>query len=306
MYRSALYSSSNTSTDNFNRKTPSRLKLAHLILAHSQPDQLDRLIRALQHPGADFYVHIDQKADLAQFQKLEKYQNVYLVKKREKVAWGAYSIVKATLNGFEEILASGIPYDYVNLMSGQDYPLKSPEFIHSFLQQQPGTQFMEFLPVDTEWQEAISRVRNYHFNDYSFPGKHTLARLLNAVLPQRKAPENLTFVGRSQWFTITLDAVKYISQYVKSHPNVCQFFRLTWGPDELFFQTILYNSTFKQSLRNDNLRYIDWSEKKASPKTLTLDDEPVLQASGKLFARKFNAVTDAKIMDFLDSTVLTV
>ena len=276
------------------------MKLAHLILAHAQPDQLGRLIGSLQHPDADFYVHIDQKADISSFLKLQDYPNVFFIKKREKVHWGAYSIVQATLNGFEEIIASGIPYGYVNLLSGQDYPLKSPGIIHDFLKNQSGTQFMEYLSVEDEWHEAIPRVRKYHLIHYSIPGKYTIEKLLNTVFPERKPPKGLTFVGRSQWFTITLEAVKYILLFLKNNPAISRFFKLTWGADELIFQTLLYNSPFRQAMRNDNLRYIDWSEGKVSPKTISVADEPALQASGKLFARKFNSVTDPEIMNRLD------
>ncbi|RAJ93990.1 core-2/I-Branching enzyme [Larkinella arboricola] len=282
------------------------MKLAHLILAHVYPEQLDRLIRALQHPDADFYVHIDQKTDIRPFLKLQQYNNVYFVRKRQKVCWGAYSMVQATLNGFEQIMASAIPYDYINLLSGQDYPLKSPEYIHHFLQKQAGTQFMEYFSLEDEWQEAIQRVNKYHLTHYPIPGKHTLEKLLNTLLPDRKAPEKLTIVGRSQWFTITLEAVKYILLYLRMHPNVKRFFKLTWGADELVFQTLLYNSPFRSRIQNNNLRYIDWSEGKASPKILTVADEHALRASGKLFARKFDTTAHSEILDLLDTKYLTI
>lgn len=282
------------------------MKLAHLILAHSQPEQLERLVLSLQHPDADFYIHIDQKTDLEPFRNLQKHPNVYFINKREKVYWGAYSIVKATLNGLEQIVASGVPYGYVNLLSGQDYPIKSPDFIHDFLKNQSGTQFMEYLSVEDEWQEAIPRVTRYHLTDYTFRGRHKVERLLNLVLPARKAPAKLVLVGRSQWFTITLEAVQYILRYLKTTPSVGRFFQLTWGADELFFQTLLYNSPFQSTMRQDNLRYIDWSEGNASPKTLTMADEPALRASSKLFARKFNATTHPEILDRLDTQFLTV
>jgi hypothetical protein len=51
---------------------------------------------------------------------------------------------------------------------------------------------------------------------------------------------------------------------------------------------------------NDNLRYIDWSEGKASPKTFTMNDLPILLHSDKLFARKFNADIDANILNEFD------
>jgi hypothetical protein len=36
------------------------MKLAHLILAHNQPKQLERLLKRLQHNNADIYIHLDK------------------------------------------------------------------------------------------------------------------------------------------------------------------------------------------------------------------------------------------------------
>lgn len=281
------------------------MKLAHLILAHSQPQQLNRLINALQHPDAAFYIHLDSKTDSAPFLKLIQGENIFFVRKRENVRWGAYSMVQATLNGFEEILAAGVAYDYVNLLSGQDYPLQNPEKIHQWLNDSYPQQFMEFLPVETEWQEAITRLTNYHFVHFNVPGKFTLEAWANRWLPARKMPNNWVAVGRSQWFTITLEAVKFLVKTLQENPRIVRFFKLTWGVDELIFQTILYNSPFQKAMVNDNLRYIDWSEGKSSPKTLTREDELSLLNSGKLFARKFNAEIDKTILDRLDARLLS-
>jgi hypothetical protein len=70
-------------------------------------------------------------------------------------------------------------------------------------------------------------------------------------------------------------------------------------PDELFFQTIVLHSPFADTVVNDNLRYIDWSRRPA-PAILHAQDFPSLIGSGKLFARKFDANVDARILDMLD------
>jgi hypothetical protein len=36
------------------------MKIAHLILAHKAPAQLERLMRALSHPQADIFIHLDK------------------------------------------------------------------------------------------------------------------------------------------------------------------------------------------------------------------------------------------------------
>lgn len=275
------------------------MRIAHLMLVHANPSQLQRLINRLAHPDADFYIHVDLKADISPFLFLAS-EHVKLITNRVSVYWGAYSIVQATVNSFEEILASSTKYDYINLLSGQDYPLKSTHEIHAFLEQNPDKAFMHTLSVATEWQEAIPRVTKYHLSNFQFSGRHTVEKYINFLLPKRKMPNNLIPVGRSQWFTITSKHVEYIVSYLQQNKNVKRFFELTWGSDEIVFQTILYNSIFQNEMVNDNLRYIDWSEGNASPKTFKIDDLQTLLSSGKLFARKFNETVDGKVLDALD------
>ena len=279
------------------------MKIAHLILAHSEPVQLERLINRLQHENAYFFIHIDKKAAIEPFRFLAEKERVFLVNNREKVSWGAYSIVQATLNGFEAIMASGFGIDVVNLLSGSDYPLKNPEQIAQFFEKRRGENFMKYELVNEEWQEAITRLTEYHLTNYSFPGKYVVQKWLNKLAPKRKIPGRLIPVGRSQWLTLTTDAVRYILDYLNNHAKLVRFFKLTWAPDEIIFQTILYNSAFRDSLVNNNLRYIDWSEGKASPKTLTEQDLPKLVQSDALFARKFNPLTHPEILATLDKQI---
>lgn len=275
------------------------MKIAHLILIHENPLQIKRLIQRLAHPDADFYVHIDLKTDINPFLSLQS-QNIKFIVNRVRVRWGAYSIVQATVNGLEEILRTGNIYDYINLMSGQDYPLKGTTEIHCFLENNPNKAFMDTLSIENEWKEAIHRITKYHLSEYTFFGKYTLEKWLNLLLPLRKMPNNLVAVGRSQWFTITSTHAEYLVNYLQKNKNVKRFFELTWGSDEFVFQTILFNSVYRKDIVNDNLRYIDWSEKKASPKTFTIKDLSTLLNSGKLFARKFNETLDCIIINELD------
>ncbi|WP_435357019.1 beta-1,6-N-acetylglucosaminyltransferase [Emticicia sp. SJ17W-69] len=275
------------------------MKIAHLILTHANPLQLKRLIQRLAHPNADFYIHVDLKTDIKPFISINS-ENIKFIKNRISVHWGAYSIVQATVNSFEEILNSNHKYDYINLLSGQDYPIKSTAAIHHFFENNPGKAFMHTLSVADEWQEAIPRLTKYHLCNYHFAGKHLVEKYLNILLPSRKMPNDLVPVGRSQWFTITGEHAQYIVAYLQENKNVRRFFELTWGSDEIVFQTILFNSIYQKDMINDNLRYIDWSEGKASPKTFTMADLSTLLHSGKLFARKFNANVDAAIFDELD------
>ncbi len=280
------------------------MKTAYLILAHANPKQLERLVDRLAFPGVDIYIHIDKKADFTHFEFLKQRPFVFFVKERVKVSWGAYSIVQATVNGLKQIAATGIAYDIVHLVSGQDYPLKTNQEISDFFAANKDKAFMHTLDVATEWQEAIPRVEHYHFTNFSFAGKFRLENFFRKLLPKRKLPGNLIAVGRSQWFSINMDHLRYILDYMDQHPEFVRFFNLTWAPDEIVFQTILFASPFKSQMVNDNMRYIDWSGGGASPKNLTMDDRNAMLSSGRYFARKFNQDTDAKVLDWIDQELL--
>src|SRR5687767_12881946 len=159
------------------------MKIAHLILTHKNPVQLERLISALKHPAFHFYNHIDKKADAGQFAHLVNDQDMFFIKNRTSIYWAGYGTIQATLNGFEEILPVG--YDYINVISGQDFPLKPAGYIYNYINGRKGSEFITCESIDDEWSEAAPRVRKYHLINWRIPGKYRLERLVNAVLPAR-------------------------------------------------------------------------------------------------------------------------
>ncbi|QQL48880.1 beta-1,6-N-acetylglucosaminyltransferase [Mucilaginibacter ginkgonis] len=276
------------------------MKLVHLILAHSAPAQLERLIRKLAHPDADIYIHLDKKATIDAFIYLEQIENVFFIKDRCRVDWGSFAMVQATLCSFKEILLSGKKYDYLNLLSGQDYPLKSYDTVHKFLKEHPNTAFMNFLMMETEWQEAMPRIEEYHFHHLKISGRFILQSVVNSLLPIRSFPGGMIPVGRSQWFTIPLDCVEYIVDFWAGNKKLQRFIKWTWAPDEFIFQTILFNSVHKSKMVNRDLRYIDWSAGGVSPKTLNITDADKMLASGAFWARKLDMSRDPALFDLLD------
>jgi len=281
------------------------MKLAHLLLVHKNPSQVKRLIIRLAHKDSDIFIHLDKKCNPADYQHIKNLKNVYFVRNRVKVNWGGYSTLQAAVNGFEEILDNGVAYSHINLLSGQDYPLKDTDHIHDFLFKNVDKSFIKYRSIDDEWHNGRLRVAQYSFGDIDFPipGKYALERLVNFILPKRKAPLGLKTFGDSTWLTITPRSAQYVIDYLNKHPEVKSFFKLTWGADEVVIQTILLNGTIKDTIVNDNLRYIELGEN-AHPRVLNSDDAPVLLNSGKLFARKFDTTTDEKIFDELDALTL--
>jgi hypothetical protein len=279
------------------------MRVAHLVLAHKNPKQLERLLNAMKHPAFDFYVHIDKKTDVEPFRYLFNSQNIFLIRNRTKIYWAGWGTIQATINGFNEILPK--QYDYINVISAQDFPIKSADYIYQYLNERQGQEFITCQSVDEEWAEAASRVYEYHLINWQIPGRHKLETIINKILPKRKYPLPHKIVGRANWFTITKDAAQYLLNFIDQHPEVVRFFKYCWGADEIIFSTILYNSNFKKSIV-DNLVYVDWSgQKHGHPKILTAEDIEKLKASDKLLARKFDIEKDESIFSLLEEWIKT-
>ena len=277
------------------------MRIAHLILAHKNPAQLQRLIKALDHPAFDFYIHVDKKKNETSFKLLLQQKNVFFIKKRTKIYWGDWGTIQATLNGFEIIIPK--KYDYINVISAQDFPIKPATYIYQYFLERKGTEYITCDRIEGDWGDVASRITNYHLINWRFPGRHRLEKLLTAILPARVFPLNYTIVGRANWFSLTTEAASYAVNFLKAHPEMVQYFKYCWGADEFIFSTILYNSSFKEKIK-DNLVYVDWSGKEVGhPKLLVAKDIDQLKMSDKLFARKFDAEADATILDMLEGFI---
>jgi len=277
------------------------MRLAYLILAHGNKSQLERLVKSLIYANTDIYIHLDAKSDMSEFADLAALEGVSFIKKRISIGWGDYSMVSATLTGFEEILKASFDYSHINLLSGQDYLLKSAATIQKFLFENPDKSFIRYRSILDDWQQSKSRIAMYSLGDYNFPFRFKIQGLLNKFLPDKKMPLGLKPYGFSQWITITPNCAAYSLDYLKKHKSVRRFFRLTWAVDEIVFQTILMNSSLKDSIVNDHLRYIKFKNAASRPNTLTMADAKLLVDSNKFFARKFDPQVDSEILDYLDA-----
>lgn len=278
------------------------MKIAHLILAHKNPQQLLFLIEALQHPSFSFYIHIDKKKDEVPFRKLINKSNVFFIEKRTNIHWGDWGTIQATLNGFAVILPKG--YDYVNVISAQDFPIKSADYIYQYFTERKGTEFITCDFIEGDWSDVESRITNYHLINWRVPGKFRLGKLLTKILPRRVFPIKYDIVGRANWFTLTSEAIRYILAFLPEHPELVRYFKYCWGADEFIFSTILYNSHFKEKIKN-NVVYVDWDNEGhiGHPKTFKVQDFNKLKTSDKLFARKFDLEVDASIVAMMQELI---
>ncbi len=145
------------------------MKVAFLLLAHKDPDQLERLAYKLGSDSVDIYIHLDKKIDDENFRYLARLPHVFFVENRIQVNWGSYRITEATLNSMAEALESGKNYDFFGVISGQDYPLQPIENFLSYLEKNRTSNFLSYAEAtDGWWEKAIQRVKKYDMNTFNF------------------------------------------------------------------------------------------------------------------------------------------
>lgn len=274
------------------------MRIAYVIAAHRRLDQLERLLRRLAGPETSFVVHVDRRAGREPYEELLRrtadLDDVHYLD-RHLGYWGGFGVVRAALKAIRYLVEERVPFEYAVLLSGQDYPLRPPEAIRASLAGSGGASFVAYhsLPF-WGWgpRGGLDRVEDLHL----------IGRfVLHLRLPwRRRVPGGLVPFGGSRTWLLTRDAIEYVDAYVRSHPDYVRFFEHVLSPSELFFQTLLLNSEFADSIVNDHRLYLEWRGG-ANPATLTSADLPQLLASDCLFARKFDVGVDAAVLDELDT-----
>ncbi|MDH5476146.1 MAG: beta-1,6-N-acetylglucosaminyltransferase [Cyclobacteriaceae bacterium] len=273
--------------------------IAYFILVHRFPRQFKRLFKAIYHPENHYLIHIDIKADQHFTQKvkvfLDAYPNAYVMES-ENVVWGGYSMVQSELNGMKYLITHNLKWDFFINLSGQDFPLKSQDFILNFLSKNKGKNFIKTANQAIDRPDTINRIENYFMET---------AIGFSGVLHKRPFMKEITSYIGEQWMILTRACCEFIcnSPEVKKFED---FYRNTLIADESFFQTVLMNSSFSQTIVNDDKRAIIWIPDggiKLRPKTLTESDLDFLLTGDNLFARKFDEKEDALVLDILESTL---
>ena len=289
------------------------MRHAWLILTHGNFEILEKQLRFLDSENADIFIHLDAKVknfDFARFSAVPEKSRVTFVD-RVSISWGHFSMVEAELN----LLSAAVPggYDYCHLLSGVDVPVKSREYIEAYFTRAPGTNYVSFLAPEISRADRYRVMFHYPMQRYNIrkPAVRRTLRNLSAAMQlgfgidrTRRLPDGFVFQKGAQWFSITHALAAYL---LEKEGEIRDIFSDTYCPDEMFVQTEIINSPFRDTLpehafENDYascLRYIDWQ--RGNPYTFTDADLGELLAAPEtaLFARKFDYRTSPGVVDAL-------
>lgn len=274
--------------------------IAYFMLIHRYPNQFKRLFKSIYHEKNYYIIHIDKRASRKIFDEINlflgDYGNASILESKEAI-WGGYSLVDAQLRGIENLVTSGGTWDYFINLSGQDFPLKSQEFIMGYLSGFDCCEFIKVVNQNLIRPETMHRIKDYV---EEIDGELVISSTSNRNFLTGVTP----YIG-NQWMILSKNFCEFIT-YSPELAVFKEFYRNTLIADESFFQTVLMNTTFKSRIIYDDKREIDWIESsdiKLRPRDFLTNDSKMLINSKNLFARKFDENIDDEILNILERNI---
>jgi hypothetical protein len=300
--------------------------VAYIVLSHENPGQVMRLIGRIRadRPASIVVVHHDPSKTTLPPRAFNGDEGVIFVRPTIAGGWGDFRVLQMVLRAIDTLLASGRPFDWVTLISGQDYPIKPLAtfeaalggFGDGALDRQHDSPDMERYTF--AWRRLPRPFEN-RYTQALFARLKPLGRLQPFVrfvngrigcrfgLKRRTSPlpPGMVFYKGSQWWALSEPCIRAVQTFAREHPEVLNWYRRTIIPDESFFQTVLYNDP-RFSFVNNDFRFIRWDDHAAeSPATLSSRDLTAIAASPAFFARKFDMTRDPAVLDEIDRTLLS-
>lgn len=277
------------------------MQIAYLISAHTDAPQLKRLIDAL-HSKAEFFIHIDSKADIENFTRLIKGSNIHFIHQRVDVVWGTMVEVEYQMNLLRAAVAFPSHFDRIFFLSGMDYPLWSNARITQWLESLGDKEILQGFCMDQPGLSATQHEMYTVVRPFSRHRKWAIAqRILRKALGLRKrlsfcvdSDEWHLYKG-SAWWCITEALASHILNSFDHKEEIRNYFKDSFGPAETLIQTIALNSRkFKsRCILTEGeypglaaltpLHFIDYNP---VIKVMDETDYPRLMESGKMFCRK--------------------
>ena len=309
-------------------------KIAFLITAHQDPQNLMRLLQRLEpYP---VLVHVDLKTNLNSDWDQVVRRGV-MIKNRCPVYWCGFSTVRATIELMRALLNTGEPYSKIVLLTGACYPIRPLAQLADLFANDGGHNYINANRVaDSDhlrtliarryFREGLihhaltARYRPFHFAEKALrKSLETATRLLKIDEGQIVAKEPticglVPYHGSAYW-ALTRECVEYVVNFFDTRKDVSDYYYPTWAPEEQYFHTVVRVSPFAASVdaplhftgrgmyKTANLHLI---HPLLSAKWYGAGDFEDVRMSGKYFVRKVRTDLSTPLLDRIDAELLGV
>ncbi|MDO1501086.1 beta-1,6-N-acetylglucosaminyltransferase [Winogradskyella maritima] len=261
------------------------------------------------------YIHIDKRSFIPKkmLAKLRELPQIKLISQKFKVFWGGFSHLRAILYLVREAQCNKEIVRF-HLISGHDYPIKTFKEFDEFFRDNSATNYIlnYKLPI-AQWPNGgMERYEYYNLYDV-IDAKKKRQYIFKAIEFQKRLGIkrsmryfNKPIYGGDTWWSLNREAVDYIIHFTRENPKFFSRHRHTFCSEEIYFQTILCNSYLSDSLQNNSLRYIDWSDRNGNfPANLDSSDFKHLIHSEHFFARKFEVPISADLKETIKNELFS-
>lgn len=309
------------------------MRVAFVIQTYRLLDQVARLIGALRQGCPDCLVVVTHNHSGETIENLTRRVEVSKVLPAIP-GRGRFGLVDSYLSALRWLQRTGQRFDWIVLLSGQDYPIRPlDDFVNELGRSVFDGYFYHFDPLDPQqvarggrmtWPAGEGESR-YLFRYVVLKDELSLAERALIKAPRlalgltrnyrlntgfglslgrraKKTPFSADFrlMAGSYWHIIRRGCSEALLEFVDENPDIVDYFRQVILPDECFLQTALLNNGFNISA--DDLRYFDFRDSRhGHPKTLGPADLDSAFASRCFFARKFDMTLHPGILDRLDA-----
>jgi hypothetical protein len=269
-------------------------RIAFLLLCHKDPQGVLAQVAELTAPGDLVAIHFDARAPKADYDALRAAlagnPSVTFARRRIRCGWGEWSLVAATIEALAAARADFPEATHFYLISGDCRPIKTAEHVHAALDRDDADliETVDFHTsgwIRTGFQEERLIYRHV-FNERRQKRLYYASIALQKQLGlRRRAPADLQIRIGSQWWCLRRRTVDAILAFMRQRPDVTRFFRGTWIPDEIFFQTLVHHLVPRDEIRSRTPTFLMFSDY-GMPVTFYNDHASLLLGQDAFFARK--------------------
>lgn len=311
------------------------MTIAFIIHTHTGLDQIARLIATLHRGLRSKTISISHNGSEDERRQLARLEGVTRVVPAVG-GRGQFGMIDCTLGELRRLEREGSSYEWLLVLSGQDYPVRPLATLEAELAASTydgyfyhfNTNVPETLPPSLFSMPEYVIDTRYRFQHWQLRSDSPAVARAVVSLPRRlldltrnyrihtqlgitfgrragRLPFSDTFQlhGGNAWMTIRRTAARSLLRFVDDRPDITAFFRRVLAPEEAFLQTIMANDrSLKLSTRD--LTYCDFSNAfLGHAQVLGEADLPKIAESGCYFARKFDMRRNPEVLDLLDRRI---
>jgi hypothetical protein len=237
--------------------------------------------------------------------------NCKFLQNRFDIFWGGFSMIKVTIDLIRFAVKHG-HYDRFVLLSDDSAPICSLDIIADVLSAD-----VEFIatrklePADPFYP----RYKQFFYLDHaasmlkgrpiesSFIDDNFIAIVSDLNELRQLGKVDIPIYSGSQWWALSNSAITYILFKYDSDLYLRKSFQYSAVPDEMYFQTLLMNSPFKDAVRY-SLTYVDWSRSTKPHVFSSMQELLACRRPTDIFARKIDESNQRLISEIHDLAML--